>query len=184
MPLSRRLQLLVLACLCLVAALTLVIRVGLPERAAYSGFITENGIFAPELAALAPPFRAETARGESVDLLALRGSPVIINFWATWCAPCVVEMPELQALYETWRAEGLHVLAVNLGEDANAVLQWSQVYGLSFDLLLDPQGEIAALYRLRGQPSTYVVSTDGFVTAIFYGPVSADQLEAALVPLL
>jgi peroxiredoxin len=180
----KRLLGLIGAGICLAFALALLATAGLPERAAYSGQITDAGVFAPEIAALAPPFSAASTKGERVNLLALRGAPVIINFWATWCEPCAVEMPELQALYEARQSEGLRVLAINLGEPAATIEAWSQSYDLTFDLLLDPQGEIAASYRLRGQPSTYVVAPDGTVTAIFYGPTNVAQLDAALAPLL
>lgn len=162
----------------------LIAQAGLPDRAAYSGVITGDGVFAPELDAYAPLFSAPDVDGETVNLLALRGSPVIINFWATWCGPCAVEMPELQGLYNAYESTGLRVLAVNLAETPDLILQWAQHYQLSYDLLLDPQGEIADLYRLRGQPSTYFVSADGIVTDIFYGPISLPQLEAALAPSL
>src|SRR5688572_5558022 len=82
-------------------ALAVLIAAGLPQRAAYSGQILPNGqIVAPEIGATAPTFFAPTLNG-SVDLAELRGAPVIINFWATWCVPCRVEMPELQALHQT-----------------------------------------------------------------------------------
>lgn len=91
-------------------------------------------------------------------------------------------MPELQAFYEAHRQDGLRLLGVNLGESPEQILSWVEQYGLTFDLLLDPQGEIANLYRLRGQPSTYVISPDGIITTIFYGPTTFSQLEMSLPP--
>lgn len=180
MSARTRTLLLLLAFLCLFTALALVINVGLPERATYSGAITRTGTFAPELGALAPLFAAERIDGETLNLLELRGSPVILNFWATWCGPCAAEMPELQAFYESRQEDGVRILGVNLGERPEDVTTWIQRYGLTFDLLLDSQGDIATLYRLRGQPSTYIVSPEGVITSIFYGPTVFSQLEAAL----
>lgn len=182
LPAVKRASLLLAASLCFVIAFALVIQSGLPQRASYSGVITDENTFAPEIDALAPPFTATNIDGETVNLLELRGSPVVINFWATWCGPCAAEMPELQAFYEAHRQDGLRLLGVNLGESPEQILSWVEQYGLTFDLLLDPQGEIANLYRLRGQPSTYVISPDGIITTIFYGPTTFSQLEMSLPP--
>jgi peroxiredoxin len=172
--------LLLAAGLCLTAAAALVLSAGLPERAQYTGVLTEQGLVAPELDAIAPPFTATRLDGTQVSLLELRGTPVIINFWATWCAPCKAEMPQLQALYETYPEGEIRILAVNVGEDQASIAQWADQYGLTFDLLLDPAGQIAALYHLRGQPSTYVISPEGAITSVIFGPATMMQLEAAL----
>ncbi|MBI5669053.1 MAG: TlpA family protein disulfide reductase [Chloroflexi bacterium] len=182
---STRFILLVVGIGCLSAAIVLVASAGLPERAAFTGQIQPNGqVVAPEIGVVAPPFRAATPDGDTLDLLDLRGAPVIINFWATWCEPCRVEMPALQTIYDRYRARGLRLLAVNLGETPAAVRAWADEFGLTFDLLLDPRQQIAAQYALRGQPSTYVLSPTGVITHIFYGPVTEAALEAAVTPLL
>jgi thiol-disulfide isomerase/thioredoxin len=167
---------------CLAGAVALLILAGLPSRAAYSGQMMANGqAIAPEIGAFAPPWRAETLAG-SIDLEQLRGSPVIVNFWATWCVPCRIEMPELQAFHAAHPSA--RVVAVNLGEARGAVVDWVKQLGLTFDIALDPDGSIASLYRLRGQPSTYVVSPGGVIISIFYGPTTKTALEAALEPFL
>ncbi|MBZ0274952.1 MAG: TlpA family protein disulfide reductase [Anaerolineae bacterium] len=165
----------------LAAAGLVVIAAGLPERSAYTGETLVSGlVIAPELNAYAPDFTADVLDGAPVTLSALRGTPVILNFWATWCGPCRVEMPDLQALYAAHQADGLRILAVNLGETPAAMRPWRDELGLTFDLLLDPQGDIAGMYHLRGQPSTYVIAPDGIITHIFYGPTTQTALEAAL----
>ncbi len=173
------------AAACLTSAVILTVAAGLPDRASYTGIIQPDGvIIAPEIGAAAPPFQTTTAAGTSFDLTDLRGAPVIINFWATWCEPCRVEMPALQAVYRRHQDDGLRVLAVNLREPPEMVLAWGANLGLTFDLLLDRYGQIAASYHLRGQPSTYVLSPSGTITHIFYGPTDETTLEAALAPLL
>lgn len=167
---------------CCAAALALVFAAGLPERATYSGQILSNGqVVAPEIGAIAPPWNAPTLDG-FVDLNGLRDTPLVINFWATWCVPCRVEMPELEALHAAHPA--VRVLAVNLGESRNLIVDWVTQFGLTFDIVLDANQSIASLYRLRGQPSTYVVSPGGVITSIFYGPTTRQALEAELEPFL
>jgi len=184
MPLVQRAILLLSAAAMVITALGLVIQAGLPERATYSGRILPGELpVAPELNALAPSFRLPTLDG-TVNLLELRGKPVVINFWATWCEPCQVEMSDLQAVYESYREDGLRVLAINLGEPVEAVRGWAQTMNLTFDLALDKEQSVAALYRLRGQPSTYVVSPQGIITHIFYGPTTVEALENALTPYI
>ncbi|MEP7292354.1 MAG: TlpA disulfide reductase family protein [Chloroflexota bacterium] len=170
------------AIVCLVTALVLLILTGLPGRAAYSGQILPNGqVIAPEIGAFAPTWDAPSLDG-SIVLAQLRGTPLVINFWATWCVPCRIEMPELQAIHEVHPE--IRVLAVNLGEPRELIVDWMAHFRLSFDVVLDADQSIASLYRLRGQPSTYVVSPDGIITNIFYGPTTRQALETALEPFL
>jgi peroxiredoxin len=176
---------LTLAAICLIAAAWIVAAAGLPQRAAFTGIIAPDGqIAAPEIGAIAPPFTAQTAQGHTLRLADLRGSPVILNFWATWCEPCRFEMPILQTLYAAYRDRGLRLLAINLGESPEQILRWFQTLGLDFDALLDPDGVLAARYHLRGQPSTIIIAPNGVITHILYGPADHAALEAAVRPLL
>lgn len=176
--LLKRFLLLFGATVAFVAGLTLLVQTGLPDRAAFTGQSSPDEIpVAPEINAIAPPFELTSITGDTVDLAELRGKPVIINFWATWCAPCKVEMPILQRLYSEYQPQGLRILAINLGENATAVREWQNDLDLSYDLLLDTDQSTAALYYLRGQPSTYVISPNGIITQIYYGPVSENALR-------
>jgi peroxiredoxin len=177
----KRVGLLVGGVVALTAALMILINTGLPERAQFSGQILADGLVAaPELNAVAPAFTLDSLSGGQVNIERLRGSTVVINFWATWCEPCRVEMPILQAFYDAHKEQGLRILAVNLGEPPELARAWVDEFGLTFDILLDPQQSIAALYQIRGQPSTYVIAPSGIITAIFYGPVSTEQLQALM----
>jgi peroxiredoxin len=179
----KRTFLLIGAVACFSAALFIILRTGLPERADFTGQLSASGLLiAPEVGAIAPTFALQKPDGDRISLGTMRGAPIIINFWATWCEPCRVEMPALQAIYDVHREAGLRILAVNLGETAETAQAWSQEMQLSFDILLDPQQEVVRLYQLRGQPSTYVVSPDGVITHIFYGPMSETALYSALAP--
>lgn len=178
MRLRERLLLTAGALACLLTAAALVIAAGLPERSAYTGqMIDGEGIAAPEIGALAPNFTAPTLTG-SVELNALRGQPVVVNFWATWCAPCEIEMPELQAFQSAHPSA--RVLAVNLGEPPALITDWLSERGITLDIPLDTRGEIAYLYHLRGQPTTFVIAPDGRIRHIFYGATTQQALESVL----
>jgi thiol-disulfide isomerase/thioredoxin len=178
MDILRRIGLIMGAALSFGVAFFVLAWAGLPNRADYSGQeIAGIGYTAPEIGAIAPPFSHPSLDGHEIDLLRLRGEPVIINFWASWCEPCQAEMPELELLHEE---TGVRILAVNIGEDAETIAAWVEDFGLSFDIVLDPNEELYALYRLRGQPSTYVLDADGIIRQIYYGPTSASALRDAL----
>jgi len=181
--LKRRL-LLVGAVICLIAAFFVVWEAGLPERATYTGFVAAGEEYAPEVNAIAPPFEARTLMESTLRLGDLRGQVLLINFWATWCEPCKAEMPDLEAVYETYQARGLRVLGVNLGEQKADVQAWVKQLGLTFDIVLDDGQRIASLYQIRGQPSSYLVAPDGVIMQIYFGPTIRQSLEAAIAPLL
>lgn len=169
------------ALLALSAAAALLIAVGLPSRADYTGWRVagETRPTAPEPQAYAPNFSAITLTGSVLQLDQLRGQPVILNFWATWCAPCRFELPELQRIHIEFSGQA-QIIGINLGESAEQITPWADELGLTFPLALDENQRIAALYRLRVQPSTFIISPAGIITDIYYGAVSADQLRAAL----
>ncbi len=180
----RRALLLLTATVLAAVALRLLLRAGLPSRADYTAFLlnTDGSLTAPEIAAYAPPFTVQTLEGDTVTLTDFRGRAVVVNFWATWCAPCAVEMPELQTLAEVYPQ--VVVLGVNAGDPVPLVEAWSSRFGLTFPLLLDTDGQTAARYFLRGLPSTFVIAPDGIIAHIYYGPVDAEMLHSALSPYL
>lgn len=185
LALTRRLLLTVSAGICIAGAVLLITAAGLPERAAFTGWETVGGVYlAPEVGSMAPPISQPTLNGDTMTLASLRGSPVVVNFWATWCPPCIVEMPELQAAYEAHAADGLRILAVNMGESADVIAPWVASLGLTFDILLDEDELLPVLYRVLAQPSTFIIAPDGAISHIFYGPVTRGQLENALRPHL
>lgn len=172
------------AVLCVAAGISLLLVGGLPHPDDYAGYRIEAGYVAPVMGAIAPPFSLPVLADESLLMLDdLRGSPVIINFWATWCAPCIIEMPELQRLYARYSGQGLRVVGVNLGEEAPVVQAWVEQLAITYDIGLD-SGAVALSYRLRGQPQTVIVSPDGIITQIIYGAASYDTLEAAIAPFV
>jgi peroxiredoxin len=167
-----------MAVVVLIAAAVLLYQTGLPQRADYSGLVIDGlGVVAPEIGAFAPPFEQANLSGDTLALFDLRGESVVINFWATWCPPCIVEMPALQDLHDE---TGVRIIGVNMGEEHAIAAAWIAENGITFDIVLDPQGQVSQTYRLRGQPSTYVVAPDGIITHIFYGTVAMAALQDAL----
>lgn len=179
MPLSRLqgIGLWILAVTALVTAFLLLWWSGLPEHADYSGYVIDEVYVAPEIGGIAPPIEAETFSGDSVNLADLQGNSVVINFWATWCGPCAIEMPELQAFYEE---TGVPVLGINIAEPEQFIQGWVDEYHLTFDIVLDPDSTIYQQYRVIGQPTTYVLTPDGIISHIFYGSTTADALRTAI----
>ncbi len=132
----------------------------------------------------APDFSAQTPQGETITLSELRGRPVAINFWATWCAPCRAEMPALQAAADIYSADGLVVLAVNAGEPPDVVQRFMDEQGLSFPALLDERGEIVDLYGVEFFPTTYWIDAQGIAQAKHFGAMTEDLIDAYLSELL
>lgn len=138
---------------------------------------------APIVGAPAPDFTlVDAVTGEQVQLSDLRGKPVVVNFWATWCGPCRIEMPAIQQAFDD--NDDLVILAVNNQESAQEVVDFAQELGLTFNLLLDEDGSIQSTYRVRAYPSTYFVNRDGTVNAVQIGVMTEQQLAEQIAPIL
>ena len=111
----------------------------------------------------APDFQLQSLDGRTVSLSDFRGQPILLNFWATWCGPCVVEMPYLQEIHEEWTDEGLALLAVNVGETSARVNSFMQFYNLSLQVLLDTRKYVFDRYRIIGLPTTFFIDKDGII---------------------
>ena len=124
--------------------------------------------------------------GNLVSLSDYRGRPVVVNFWATWCAPCRIEMPELQAAYEKYQDDGLAILALDQDEPAEvASAYFYDEMGLTFTPLLDVGSEVSTQFGSYGVlPSTYFIDASGAVSAIHRGPLTMGQIEGYLGELL
>ncbi len=168
------------ATVALFAGVALIISAGLPQRTTFTSTVFNGQVVAPEISALAPPINKVTLAGDPITLHNLRGTPVILNFWATWCIPCRLEMPILQTVYNTYQEDGLHIIAINMGESPAIVSDWINNFGFTYDIVIDRDDTLFNDYLVRGQPSTFIVSPTGIITNIFYGPVSEGQLNDAI----
>lgn len=138
---------------------------------AMAGCSGDSGGGVPVSGNPAPDFQLQSLDGETISLSELRGRPVLLNFWATWCGPCRHEMPFLQEVSEDelWRGQGLVILAVNLNEPATKVREFVEFYGLTFPVLLDSQGQVGMLYNAQYIPMTYFVDNGGIIRNIKRG---------------
>ena len=130
----------------------------------------ENTITSMGLTYLAdePPaieFKVEKLGGGSQRLSDLHGKVIVLNFWATWCAPCKVEMPSLQGLYDQFKGKDLVVLAVDTLEGGELVNTFVKDYGYKFPVLLDTDGQVNSLYSVQALPTTYIIDRNGKVIA-------------------
>ena len=115
---------------------------------------------------LAPDFSLRNLKGNYQSLDSFSGQVVVLNFWATWCVPCRVEMPSFEKLYRRYRSEGLTVLAVTLDKNSEKnIKSFVDEYELSFPVLLDEEGKVERLYPSMTIPFTYVIDRDGRIVA-------------------
>jgi len=123
-----------------------------------------------EEGALAPDFLLGRLDGSELRLSDLRGQPVVLNFWATWCAPCRKEIPQFVDASERFRDQGLVVVGVNLQEGKSIVRPYADDFGMDFPIVIDVDGEVGDAYRLLGLPVTYFIDRGGIVRSVFTGP--------------
>ena len=143
---------------------------------------------APEAGRVGPDFLLEQPGGGTLRLSDLQGQPVVLNFWASWCAPCRAEMPDLVRAYAEYRDDGLEILAVNLQETNKQVLEFAEEFGIEFPLVIDRDGELKDIWRLGGPiggiPTSYFLDEDGVVQDITYGPLTDEMLTERIGKLL
>lgn len=132
----------------------------------------------------APQFTLVGPDGKTVSLAALRGRPVILYFWATWCRYCQETLPELQALRHARSRAGLEVLAVNILESSAKVRAYLRQHGISLPVLLDHDGRVSQLYAVRATPSYYLIDPEGVLRDVLIGAVPPEELAARLESLL
>jgi peroxiredoxin len=115
---------------------------------------------------LAPDFNLRNIKGNYQSLDSFSGQVVVLNFWATWCVPCRVEMPSFEKLYRRYRSEGVAVLAVTLDKNSEQKIKsFVDEYELSFPVLIDEEGKVERLYPSMTIPFTYVIDRGGRVVA-------------------
>ena len=135
----------------------------------------------PRIGSNAPEFTVRDS-DHTVALSQLRGQVVVLNFWATWCPPCVEEMPSLVEMQRRMKAKGVTVLAVSIDVNEEAYRQFVREHGVNLLAVRDPDQKTPALYGTHGWPETYIIDRNGVVRRKFIGAV--DWTEPAITDFL
>ncbi|MDQ3349523.1 MAG: redoxin domain-containing protein [Acidobacteriota bacterium] len=138
---------------------------------------------APRPGELAPDFRLKRADGSILHLADLRGQPVFLNFWATWCTFCLEEMPDMQRIAEQFDGQ-LVVLGVNAGDSVASGSGFAERIGANYELVYDTEQGVVAGYRVRSMPSSYFIDADGRIVDAHLGFLTWDDMLAKVTALL
>jgi peroxiredoxin/outer membrane lipoprotein-sorting protein len=130
----------------------------------------------------APDFELKTLEGDKVRLADLKGRPVLLSFWASWCGPCRRELPLLSALYEQYKNKGLVILGVN-DEGRGTARKFAETAGLTFQTLDDSNFKVNRLYRVRAIPTLFLIDPQGKIAVFFRGAKEPEKIRAALASI-
>jgi cytochrome c biogenesis protein CcmG, thiol:disulfide interchange protein DsbE len=130
-----------------------------------------------EVGAPAPSYASRTIDGDSISLASLRGAPVLLNVWATWCHPCRDEIPVLQALHERYGGRGLKLVGVSVdaqGEEPK-IREFASEFGMTYPIWFDPAERVSTTFLIVGVPATFLIAKDGTLLWRRTGPVHAND---------
>ena len=139
---------------------------------------------------VAPDFVVQALDGKVTKLSNFRGRPVLLNLWATWCPPCIEELPFLNKIQERYAGRGLVVLGVAGDEKPDNVRTFIGTHPISFPILLDPEGVVGTNYGITGYPESFLIDRDGKLAAKYVGPLPlakgdvSDEVIARLESLI
>ena len=114
-------------------------------------------------------FALKDLNGNEVHLEGYRGKVIFLNFWATWCQACLVEMPSMEKLYSEFKNKDFIILAVDMQEDSEQVIKFKKKFKLSFPILLDAEGVVASYYGVNAIPATFLIDRAGYLYAAALG---------------
>jgi len=161
-----------------------------PEGVCYRPMTRTLGLAGTDIPAGAPAVAPTSAPGGLVldggllDLASLKGRVALVDFWASWCAPCRKSFPVLERFKQAYGSKGLEVVGVSLDEDADAMNRFLESVPVSFRILRDPRGQLAQTCQVVAMPTTLLLDTQGRVVARFEGGAHGTEEEAAVKALL
>lgn len=168
-------------------ALNIVLVAVLWTRLTAAQHIISGAATVPLVGHSAPDFTLQTwgsPAGQSIHLAALKGRPVILNFWASWCTPCQQESPMLEAAWQKYQAEGVAFVGIDYQDSQSDAQQFLQHYGITYPAGPDSSGSISVDYGVSNVPSTIFIDRSGVVVRTHLGPLDAATLEAGIQQLL
>lgn len=124
-----------------------------------------------------PPFALEDTDGKTHRLSDYRGKVILVNFWATWCPPCVKEMPAMQRLRTKLGEKAFRILALNVADDEESVRDFVHKAKLNFSILMDREGAVGRDWRVYALPASFVLNAKGDITHRLYGALEWDSPE-------
>lgn len=135
-----------------------------------------QGTRPPHVGSAAKEFSVQDS-DRRVSLDQFRGQVVVLNFWATWCAPCVEELPSLMNLQDRMHERGVTVLGVSIDVDGDAYHRFLKLHNINFLTVRDPEQKVAGMYGTTGWPETYIIDRQGVLRRKFVGPVDWNSPE-------
>ena len=132
----------------------------------------------------APDFVLPDIHRNQVPLSDYRGQVVLLNFWASWCGPCRIEIPSMIGVYDELHDAGFEILAINVRESDATASRFAKEMGMEFPVLLDSRGEVSRRYYVRGIPTNVVIDRDGIVRDVHVGVISKARLRDLVVSLM
>jgi peroxiredoxin len=136
-------------------------------------------VFTEQERTTAHEFNIKNLAGEKVSLSAYKGKLVLLNFWATWCVPCLQEMPSMEKLWQRYREHGFVVLAISVGDvPQERVVKFTQKLAVTFPILLDLDDSAGSAYSVSSLPVSYIIDSDGVIIARAIG--SLDWSDAKI----
>jgi cytochrome c biogenesis protein CcmG, thiol:disulfide interchange protein DsbE len=152
--------------------------------AGFALFLRGPTISPTTIGSVAPDFSLVDLDGNMVHLADLRGQPVIVNFWASWCGPCVDEFPLLKSVADEHASDGLVVLGIVYQDRSEAARAFMEQNGGTWQALMDPDDRVARAYNIFGPPETYFVGRDGTIVARHIGQLTAASLDAKVAAIM
>jgi peroxiredoxin len=139
----------------------------------------------PEAGDMLAPFELEALEGGMLRTADFKGRPMVVNFWGTFCPPCVEETPALQRMYEKYQDQGVVMLGVNLGEKPVVrVEQFVERFGVTYPVLLDPELTVRDRYGVRSYPTTFFIDASGKVREVKIGGMAEGYIESQIKQLI